>query len=256
MRKMGLSYSLQSPTSRLCTLDGSAFARVSEEDLTNYIGSYAEFVDSVGKVIGGYIKEADAAEALGSELLENTGFETAGGGGADVFANWSETAGSGTVVDEGVIVKSGSHAAKLTSGGVDNTLVSQGENIAAAVGKLFKISFYARGDGTNAGRYKVYDGMNAIWVIPATSTGVGGTSYILVEDYFTILSGGSTHYLYLLPLNSNGAIAYFDDISLKEVTHVGADGVHIVSASSGATRNWTSIDTGFDPNAIASVYVY
>ena len=51
----------------------------------------------------------------GINLVANSGFEIAGGGGADVFANWFEyiSGGSGTISDETTIVYEGSHAAKL-----------------------------------------------------------------------------------------------------------------------------------------------
>jgi hypothetical protein len=37
-------------------------------------------------------------------------------------------------------------------------------------------------------------------------------------------------------------------VSIKEVTHVGATGVHIVSAAGGSTRDWADIEAGFDYN--------
>jgi len=40
----------------------------------------------------------------------------------------------------------------------------------------------------------------------------------------------------------------FDEVSLKQVTDCAATGVHIVSTPNGATRNWASITSGFNPN--------
>ena len=34
-----------------------------------------------------------------TNLVLNPGFETAGGGGADIWANWTEAAGSGTLAN-------------------------------------------------------------------------------------------------------------------------------------------------------------
>lgn len=50
--------------------------------------------------------------------VANGGFETAGGGGADVFSGWSEAAGGGAITDEGTQVAKGSHAAKLTNSAI------------------------------------------------------------------------------------------------------------------------------------------
>jgi hypothetical protein len=56
------------------------------------------------------------------EQLSNTGFETAGAGGADIFANWSEvvSGGSATITDETTTVDTGSHAVKFNRT-ADNT---------------------------------------------------------------------------------------------------------------------------------------
>jgi hypothetical protein len=49
-----------------------------------------------------------------TELLTNPGFETAGAGSPDVFAQWSETvAGASTINDETTVIHGGSHACRM-----------------------------------------------------------------------------------------------------------------------------------------------
>src|SRR3990172_7900670 len=54
---------------------------------------------------------------LGTEILAilNPGFEVAGAGGADIWANWVETAGDGALANETTEVHSGVDAAKMTA---------------------------------------------------------------------------------------------------------------------------------------------
>ena len=71
-----------------------------------------------------YVKNpsGEKSEIVGGELLSNPGFETAGGGGADVWGSWTESAGDGALANEVAIVNSGSDAAKVTAGATTNTL--------------------------------------------------------------------------------------------------------------------------------------
>ncbi len=216
-RQKGINYYLQSPTARLCILNGSAFARVSEEDLTNHLAKKVVFVDTSAREATGYVKEADAGEALVEQLVD-------GDCSSDAF-----TKGTGWTYDAGNQEYDG---AAGTAGNLTQAV--------GAVGKLYKftvtIANYVAGSlGWSAGT-----GTGAAWAADATTsayaTCIGNTSVGFRKNAAGDLSG--------------------DDMKAEEVTHVGADGVHIVSASGGATRNWASIDSGFDANNIASVYVY
>jgi len=196
------------------------------------------------------ILQIGGAEALGTELLTNGGFETPGGGGADIFGSWSEnTTAGGTLADEGFLVHGGSHALKATCGAINNLYSHVSQTIVTTVGKLYKFSFWTRGDGTNAGTIFIYDYTNGTnydgYVF--LSTGVSGTVYTKVSVYVTARSI-STMFILVSPLTANGS-AYFDDVYVQEVTHAGASGVHIVSAAGGSDRNWASIESGFNYNA-------
>jgi len=120
-----------------------------------------------------------------TELITNGGFETAGGGGADVFGTWTETAGDGAIADETTIVKADSHAAKLTSGATSNTLVYQA--ITTIGSKEYTLTFWSQDDGTNKGRYYIYDVTNSkylqtdgTWAVGSNIfTATGGATYAI-----------------------------------------------------------------------------
>ena len=146
------------------------------------------------------------------ELLSNTGFETAGTGGADTFGSWTETPGNGAIASEATLVNAGSKAAKLTAGASSNTTVHQ--DVTVTAGATYTLKFYTRGDGTNGGKYSLYDVSNSANIVAVTNTGVTGTTYTLVNVPFTAPGGCTTVRVTLgCPVAESG-IAYYDDVSV------------------------------------------
>ena len=149
----------------------------------------------------------------GAEIFGNPGFETAGGGGADVFGTWAESAlgTGGAIADEAVDVYAGAHAAKLTAASDVN--VSLYQNAAVVPWAQYALAFQAHGDGTKAPFYKVTDVTNTGDIIANTTTGITGTAYQRTLTSFAA-PGGCVSARPILYLPSNGGIAYFDDASL------------------------------------------
>ena len=162
--------------------------------------------------LGHYLKPTRVA---GANKILNPGYEMLGAGGADIWANWSEAAWDGVIADETVLVHSGGHAAKLTAGASLNTNI-EGEDFVVVPGTAHQLSFWARGDGTNYGRYLVLDISGDVVIIEG-ATGVPGTTYTQVSVPFTAPAGCVLARVYLLCPTINGGIAYFDDVSLVEV---------------------------------------
>jgi hypothetical protein len=168
---------------------------------------------------------ADSAQAAGQEfgyiqqelnqLLQNGGFETAGAGGGDVFAIWSETPGSGTIGDETTLVFKDGHACKLTMGAGDSVYVHQ--NFSVSSGRKHLFTFYTRGDGTNQGRYSVYDVTNSAFIVDTTNTGIAGTSYLLFAKEFTTPATCVDARIHLLGSAVDGSIAYFDEVKVYDL---------------------------------------
>jgi len=150
-----------------------------------------------------------------TELLTNGEFETAGAGGADVFGTWVDTASDGAIAAETTFVHGGSKAAKLTAGATKDTNVAQTTTVVANT--LYRLSFYTRGDGTNTGRYSVYDVSNSADIITVTSTGVTGSTYVRVDITFTTPASCTSVRIKLWCPNTKNGIAYFDDVSLMRV---------------------------------------
>ena len=161
----------------------------------------------------------DSGWSNSTQLLDNPGFETAGGGGADIWADWTENLGDGALANEVGSVKAGDDAAKVTAGASANTNVAQSATVVP--GKEYRLVFWTRGDGTYDGRFDLYDVSNSTYLYYRKSTGVTGTTYGYVSRYFTAPPGCTTIRLYLFCPGTNGGVAYFDQtfIGLAEYSY-------------------------------------
>ena len=153
----------------------------------------------------------------GAELLANTGFETAGAGAPDVFGSWTETAGDGAIASTGVAGEfyAGAAAAKLTAGATANTLIYQ--DIVTTADTKYRLNFYARGDGTYNGRFRVYDNTGSADIIGTTATGKTAATYALCSYEFTTPAGCVSVRITLACSATNTGIAYFDAVSVVKL---------------------------------------
>lgn len=165
----------------------------------------------------------------GTNLIQNSSFETAGAGGADVFEDWTENFGSGDIVDEGVIVYAGSHSCSLTQGAATDCYIYQ--NVAVVPGIQYTVSLYTRTAVFNsAGRYKVYDNSNGANIIAFTSTGVAGVAWTNVQFTFTAPNFCTSVGLYFAPSATNTDVAYFDAVRLVDKDYIGKGRIHMKRA--------------------------
>lgn len=179
--------------------------------------------------------------SYGSELLSNTGFETAGGGDPDFFVNWTENAGDGAIADEGSLVQAGSHACKLTCGTNGDTFVYQSVTVASG---YTIISFYTRGDGTYQGNYRIIGTVSGT-IVDVAVTGVTGTDYEQVTVIIPTVAEDVR--LDLFCPATPGGIAYFDTVSHKQITNaVLANGTLNTSLGTvtGSFRDVTTLPVG------------
>jgi len=162
----------------------------------------------------------DNGQILGADVtVDNPGFETAGGGGADVFANWSETAGDGAIALETSLVNEGSGACKLTAGATANTEVTQ--NITVVAETDYELRFYAcGGDATNEGRFAIYDVTNGAYIEAVAATGITSIEYTEVAQEFTTPAGCISIRIEFWCPTTNLKIAYFDSVILKNIDDV------------------------------------
>lgn len=174
--------------------------------------------------------------------LSNGGFETVGGGGADVFASWTEvTSGSSTITDETVIVNSGGHALAIN---VDGSASSVSMYQGGILGKRYSYSFYARCDSTTASM--VVGGNGAA----AQNTHNLTTNYTLFTGQYT---ADSTTVGFSLKRNGSASrIIYVDDVTVQELTSI----VEINPSAAVTLLNvTTNSQTAFSLNRGGYVYV-
>ena len=211
-------------------------------DLSSYAGTdlgstpyYIEVLDAAGKKATGYIGAVGAGETLGSELVVNSGFDTD-------LANWILIPAEGTIEwDAG--------REKFTEPGASVDMYSS-QQITTTQKALYKaqttiVSTTHRG-WLNIGTVQNGETLLSIYTdiaTPGTLTGYvhsPGTSIWITNKF----SG------------PGGNICIYDNSTVKRVTDPPATAIHVVSSLNGTTRNWASIASGFDPNAIASWIIY
>jgi len=158
-----------------------------------------------------------AGYEYGPNLILNPGFELPGEGGEDIFSGWGETVDDGTITDTTTAAEvfSGLHAVKLTAGETSKQSRIY-QQISVESEKYYKIIFYCRGDGTNAGFWKIDDVTNG-WaaIVTQVSTGVTGTAYSKISQIFQAPSGCVSIFLTLNCPFVSGGISYFDEVSLR-----------------------------------------
>jgi hypothetical protein len=143
----------------------------------------------------------------------NGDFETAGGGGADIWGTWVETAGDGAIAAETDNPYWGTESAKLTAGATANTEITQA-SITTIESTKYYLTFWTKGDGTNAGRYSIYDVSNAGYIDTNVSTGITGTDWKKVQFSFTTPASCIQIRIELECPATNGGIAWFDQVSV------------------------------------------
>lgn len=228
--------------------NGTAFVYDSIQDLSLFLNFKLVVADSAGKKAIGYIKEADAGEALGAELVTN--------GDMELDANWNNY-GTPTTNERSLEqANNGTYSRKFTTDAIYEGIQCSGDRWSVTSGKLYKADFYIYPVNKTLIRAGIYRGDGGGWVtsVGGDFTGLMANAWNLVNIYYiTISTGSQTHILILSGPAEPIGTWYIDNVSVKEVTHIGADGVHIVSTMGGTTRNWEDIESGFDPNDISSI---
>lgn len=144
-----------------------------------------------------------------------SGADTGGVVTTDVFGTWAESVSGGLLTRATDSVKSGTYSAKISSvAGIASCIY---QNIVTTASTRYKLTFWTRGDASVAGRYRIYNNTGAAYILDETTTGVTSATWTQVTRYFTTPAGCISVGVYLDAPGSAG-IAYFDDVSLKQVT--------------------------------------
>jgi len=155
--------------------------------------------------------------------VSNGGFETAGGGGADVFANWTEsTAGSSSINDETSDVHGGSHACRMDVDASNNTAtIYQIVTLTTGV-EYTLIIWYKMSTSGKTAQFMLANTMSNVWLksdgtwqsgVPIVIALANKTSWYGYSISFT----ASSYTDYVLTIQKNSAASssvYFDDVSI------------------------------------------
>lgn len=167
---------------------------VAVADLSNLIVSATLFSDQWGSV----------TNLVDSSTL-NGGFETAGGGGADAFASWSETvAGTTTITRDTAEFHGGAASCKFTID-ASGSLASISAPVGLVVGRRYRLSFWAKVDNSSSG--------------PILSTDIGGVATLSTSWTQHTLELVATLTYLNIKRSSNCAsrVIYIDDVVITEI---------------------------------------
>jgi hypothetical protein len=210
-------------------------------DLSLFPGCQIQIKDASNKVLTGYISAQGTAYSYDSDVALNGNFAATGAG---VFDNDPT---SWTVVNEVDTNR------RITADGSTATIY-----MTAASGAL-----YMKQGTISSG---------PLWHVAFDVTSISGTMQVLCAGAGTTPSGmsnitatgsyagyftGEEAYIYFSKVvgSSTAVNAAIDNVVVRKVTAPSTNGVRIVSASNGASYNWTSEDSGFKRNGSAG-YTY
>ena len=147
-----------------------------------------------------------------TNIVLNPGFETSGGGGSDVFANWVEAPGTGgAITKDTTYYHNGLASCKLVQGTADCNIY---QDFDVTPERTYAVTFWTRGDGVNDGRYKFRDVTHSTDIGTITSTGVTGTSFQEIKTSVTTPTGCTNLRIYFYPGATSTWYAYFDDADI------------------------------------------
>jgi len=178
------------------------------------------------------------------EILPDPGFEDVDGSGG-----WDEWTDVGGVV-ESTIIRNGSYSCKL-SGSTNYVL----ETISSGIDEACKydLSFWTRGDGTNAGFYQVinYNASGSTDIITKITTGVSQTGWEKVSVSFTTPPDNydTGIQLQIKLYGPTSGAAYFDDASLKK-NSIYVDCPMVWTSAGGSSGLFRSYTTGVDVSGL------
>jgi hypothetical protein len=152
-------------------------------------------------------------------MISNPGFESATG---DDFDNWTEVENNnGTVEAETTIIHTGSQSVKCTegAGGAPQSAYVISDVITVVAETNYIWTFFDRGDGTNAGKYRINNVDNGDII---AETGLSNTTATWKKNVipFTTAAGNTSITLYQISkVGTAGAIVYFDTNHLQPASN-------------------------------------
>lgn len=148
-----------------------------------------------------------------TELLSNLGFETAGGGGDDVFDIWTENDdGNDSAIARNATPHTGTYACRIHTRTV-NSIGHVYQDFVTEPGERYKVTYWTRGDGSDSGWVKLWDTIAGIDIIGKHTTSISGTTYTEKTLHVTAPDDCTAIRLYLYCSLTDEAMVYYDDVS-------------------------------------------
>ena len=151
-------------------------------------------------------------------VISNGSFEVAGSG--VVFRDWEEYAPAGSSISQNSFVTQ--HDGNSCAIARTSSQALIGQSFQVEPNTNYRLAFYARGTGSNAGRYRIQDFTKDTDIKAEGSTGVTAATWTLVTYNFLTDSDTETINVQLLGPNSGSGTVYFDNIKLKKYNEVTA----------------------------------
>ena len=252
------THTVTSGTLHIATKDGEAMFFHDSTDFSAYAGgNYLFRLTSAGKTAQAYVGTVGGGEALGDELITNPEL-------AVDTTDWANSTGDSisrvdSSSDPGTdSVTAGANdkwCVKLVNGGGVECQAYYDKSI-YEIGRLYRASMLSYSPSSNL---RVgYDRMRIDYVAGSCYSAKSG-----IDDTWNThslnVTATSARLIMSLRGESNlqvGDTFYGDKFSLRSLTDVPATGLHLVSALGGATRNMTSVESGFNVNTITTVQIY
>lgn len=189
----------------------------------------------------------------GADMLVNGGFETAGGGGADVFGTWVEDTDGGNLTLTRASTtpdpNSGSWYCEMYSvnaTGVGNVY----QDVTVVSGSYYRLSLYSR-IGTiyadQQGKVGIYDNSNSEWIISKEPTGLfSSTEWQQGTHFFTAPPGCTSVRIYLYQSVISDTYVHYDDVKLEVLSPGELALVSQANDQINSYRHTISANVGFD----------
>lgn len=184
-----------------------------------------ENIASFSILVHNPIFSPSTADLGGGDIIQNAGFETAGGGGADVFADWVENTDTGNATITQATATPAPHGGSSyceiysVNGGDVNGSVSQ--DVTVSPGDRYRLTVWSRTSDIFAsmqGRWSVYDNTNAAWIVNREGTSLFSSSEWQQSSlFFTVPSGCTSIKIYLYQNIDSDSYVYYDDIKLESI---------------------------------------
>lgn len=156
---------------------------------------------------------------MGENLMTNSNFETYTGTQDNnltaTYTGWTDVNGTNSVQASANYdtLRGGENSLKLSGASVTGWVR---QTITVVAGKSYALKFWIKGDGTNKGRYAIYDVSNSAYIQAIAQAG-SATAWAEVSRMFTAPANCTSIQINFIVGSPASSIAYYDHAYLREI---------------------------------------